>query len=310
MRDYCELLKDLSASLVSFDKKWKNKLTEHSALSSYHTTKRAQRETIGTAAKLASVIDERCAALEEVIKELRKEVNRYYPSRGVGKTPKHNRADRLKDEFKSARSPVKNLEEKLKQLENKETTAKDAVRQTGIAYENIQYGPPTSESKSDRAKKKYDEKQRELDSIQKQIDQTQSELQKAKLVYREQANIIFEKCQFIERKRLELIRSTLIKFIETIHSDDSLDKVDEIYSDTISKITKEQNTAADLQFWAKTYGIDLSSALPIVNETSATAITQSPEAAEVQTTSEATISKPKVKPTKNSDELTTPTSTT
>ena len=265
MQDYHNLLQDYNTSLLSFAKRWKTTLNEQSALASYHTTKRAQRQTIGTSDQLASSVETRYKAIEDLIKELRKEVHRFYVNRSVGKSAKHNRSDSLKEAFKTARAPVKTLSDKLDQLQSKEEKARDALHEAKVECEKIQYGPPTSEKKVDHAKRKQEEKQKEFDSIKTKIDQTKIELKQANANYRQQAMPIFEQCQVIEEKRLNLIRQTLIQFLQVIHPDDYSTKIDAIYDDVQEKIEKEQNTTTDLKFWAKTYGVNRLS--PSVNTT-------------------------------------------
>lgn len=290
MNDYRDLLKDHSAHLVELSQKWQSKLKEQSALASYNTTKRAQRQTITTSDTHAQVVDARCEAIANLIKELRKEVDQFYPSRGIGKTPKHNRADALKGEFQRARAPVNDAEEKLEGLQSKEKEAIEALRKAEIAYEEIQYGAPTSEKKSDRAKKKQEEKKQDLESIRKRIRDTQVELDKAKILYREQAKLIFEKCQKIEQKRLDLIRSTLIKFLQTVHPDSYSSKIESIYTEVRSMIETQQNTEADLNFWARTYGAQCPSSTTTesANTVTETAVSVTPKPKETSTDSTTT----------------------
>jgi hypothetical protein len=266
MENYYELLQDISNRLMSYSKKWKSKLKHQSSLSSYHTTKRAQLQTVRSPEKLAQHIQTHCNAIQRVITAYKQQVNKMYPSERFSTVHKHYRSDEMERSFKNAYSHLRRVSDKLKSLREREKKAEDALRDANIQYQNLELNETTSKSKLSRAHDDQENKQRELQNIKDKITRTEEEYSQEREIYREKATEIYQQCRVLEQERLDQIRETLLKFIEAIHSPEYSTEQDAIYENLLSNIKSQQDTRTDLDFWAEAYRVSVP-AKPISSET-------------------------------------------
>ena len=251
MQECHDLFDSQGNAHLAYAKRWKSKLKQQSTLSSYHTTKRAQLQTVvNTHQKHAEVISSQCQAMQQVISDFSEQVDRLYPS------GKHIRAQEMKLAYKTARAPLQLAEDKLKSLQNKEERAAGALHDANVQCENLQFDAPDNASKQSRAQENQKERQNALKFAQDNVVQAKGDLAEEKIVYRQKAQEIFQLCQSLEEKRFDLIRETLIAFARAVHSSDYTNELDSIYDGLVSKIEKEQNSVEDLKFWSRTYGVD------------------------------------------------------
>jgi hypothetical protein len=257
MQDYHDLLQDFIHRLISYSTKWKSKLKHQSTLSSYHTTKRAQFQTIRSPEKLAQIIQTRCDAIQQVIATYKKQVDKMYPSERFGTVRKHYRADTMKKSFKNAHSYLSKISDELDKLREKEKKAQEALREAKIQCQNLELNETTSKSKLIRAHDNEDDKQRELQSIKDKIAGAEQEYNRQQELYREKATEIYQQCRELEQERLDQIRQTLIKFTQAIHTSEYSNEQNAIYDDLLTSIKSEQDTLGDLEFWAQTYHVNI-----------------------------------------------------
>ncbi|CAF4637788.1 unnamed protein product [Rotaria sp. Silwood2] len=95
MQDYNELLQEHSDNLNSYSKKWKSKIKQQSSISSYHTTKLAQRETVSAPKRFAEVLQNQYDAILKVTTTYRTQIERMYPNERLGTTHKHHRTQAM-----------------------------------------------------------------------------------------------------------------------------------------------------------------------------------------------------------------------
>jgi hypothetical protein len=255
MQDYCDLFRAHIDNLRTHHKKWKSKLSQQAIISSYHTTKRAQNQTIRPAEKLARSIETLCDAIQTVINEYSKQVDKMYPSGKLRTTHKHYQTEVMKQRFKAAQSSLCKVTDKLKRLHEQEETARADLHKANILCQNYGLDSTTSPSKVTRANQTQKKADDVLVAIKVNIAEAEDEYETEKTTYRKKATELFEKCQGYEEERIKQIRATLISFIQTIHSSDYSAVHDIIYEELLSKIENEQSTSDDLQFWAQTYGV-------------------------------------------------------
>jgi len=269
MQNYCELLQDISNRLTSYSNKWKSKLKHQSSLSSYHTTKRAQLQVVRSPEKLAQLIQTRCDAIQKVITAYKKEVNRMYPSERFTTIRKHYRSNEMERSFKNAYSYLRRVSDRLENLREREKKAEDALREAKIQCQNLELNETTSKNKLSRANDNQENKQRELQSIKENIIRTEEEYNQERETYREKATEIYQRCRVLEQERLDQIRDTLLQFIQAIHPSEYSTEQDAIYENLLSNIDSQQDTLADLDFWAQTYRVSvLAKPVPLdTNET-------------------------------------------
>jgi hypothetical protein len=257
MQEYCDLLQDINHRLTSYSNKWKSKLKHQPPLSSYHTTKRAQLQTVLSPEKLAELIRTRCDAIQQVIATYKKQVNKMYSSERFGTTHKHYRTDLMKKLFKNANSSLIKISEKLEKLRKQEKEAQTALLDARIQCQNLELNETTSKSKLSRANDHQENKQRELQDIQEKITRTELEYDREQETYREKATEIYQQCRELEEERLNQIREALLKFIQAVYPSEYSTQQDAIYGDLLSNIKSQQDTLIDLDFWAQTYHVNI-----------------------------------------------------
>ncbi|CAF3081486.1 unnamed protein product [Rotaria sp. Silwood2] len=255
MQDYNELLQEHSDNLNSYSKKWKSKIKQQSSISSYHTTKLAQRETVSAPKRFAEVLQNQYDAILKVTTTYRTQIERMYPNERLGTTHKHHRTEAMKNLFKEARSALCKLSSKLEKLHEQEKKAQHALHDADVQCENLSFDSTASKTKISNAKDNQSKRQDKLDKIKQEIERTEEEYNHEYENYRTQAMDIYEKCRTLEKERLDLLGDTLIKFNEAAFSSNYLDEQDEIYENLMLKIKVERNSLEDLNFWAKTYHV-------------------------------------------------------
>jgi hypothetical protein len=257
MQDYYDLLQDFIHRLTSYSNKWKSKLKHQSSLSSYHTTKRAQIQTVRSPEKLAQLLQARCDAIQPVISKYKKQVEKMYPSERLSTVRKHYRTDVMKKLFKNAHSPLIKLSEKLEKLHEQEKRAQKALLDAKIQCQNLGLDETTSKNKLTRANDHQETKQSELQAIQDKIARIEKEYNQERETYLEKATEIYQQCRELEQERLDQIRQTLIEFTQATNSSEYSSEQDAIYEDLLLKIKTEQDTLVDLDFWAQTYHVNI-----------------------------------------------------
>ncbi|CAF0870658.1 unnamed protein product [Rotaria sordida] len=255
MEDYNDLLQEYIDSLTSYSRKWKSKIKHQSALSSYNTTKLAQRETVSTPKQYAELLQIQYSAILKMIATYRTQVERIYPNERIGTTHKHYRTETMKNLFKAARSTLYKLSDKLEKLHEQETKAQHALHDANIQCENLSLDPTASKTKISNAKENQIKRQDKFDEIKREIVRIEEEYNQEYETYRTKAIDIYEKCRIFEQERLDLIGETLIKFNEVAFSSKYLTEQNEIYENLMLKLKTQRNSLEDLDFWAQTYGV-------------------------------------------------------
>lgn len=279
MRDYRELLKNQIENLTAFSTRWKSKINHQSTLASYNTTKLSQIEMITSPIKAAQLIQKRCDAITQVISSFRQQIDRIYPGERLGTVHKHYRHDSVKKQFKDARAPVnKAMKTRDETRETKEKADKSLLN-ARIKCQDLELEPTPSKSAMTKATDHLDKKQREFKEADEQLNDAEEKLHREEKIYADKAMKIYETCRGYEAERLDLIRTTLIEFLHAIHSTEYSSEQDELYTKLLTKIESQQNTQADLDFWAEIYHVIDPLPRPTSTETIAT------------TTSESTMSK-------------------
>ncbi|CAF1561302.1 unnamed protein product [Rotaria sp. Silwood1] len=255
MENYLELLQEFIDSLYSYSKKWRTKINQQSSVSSYHTTKLAQRDTVSTPKRRAEILQKQYDAILKVITTYRTQVDRMYPNDRVGTTRKHHRTEAMKNLFKEASSALCKLSSKLEKLHEQEKKAKDTLHNANVQCENLSFEPTASKTKISAAKDNQSKRQDKLDEIQREIERTEEEYNQEYENYRSKAMNIYEKCRALEKERLDLLGETLIQFNNAAFSSEYSNEEHEIYEDLMLKLKVERDSLKDLDFWAKTYHV-------------------------------------------------------
>lgn len=257
MKAYHDLHQNDARKRTSLSQKWKGKFHHPSRLPFYPSTENALIKSVEICDEFVLVIEARCKAIQTVIDDLERQIGRMYPKRGLGKTPKHHRTDKIREAFETAFAPLKKAMDEVEQLRKKEKQAQEALHEAKVLQERLQFDINASRNQSDRAQKKVNDRQIDLDDIQRRLNQARIAVDQAETVYRVQATGLFEQCQELEGERLDLIRQALIQFIDTIKSSENPVQVNTILDQIRLAIEQEQNTLADLEHWADAHGIDL-----------------------------------------------------
>ena len=256
MKEHQTLLEESAKLHTNLAKKCKSKIKGQPAISSYNTTRRAQLQTIRTSEKIVPHIETRCTAIKQVITDFQRQVDRIYTNRSLGRSPRHNRTEELKNSFKSARSTVKRLAEELEASRGEAKRAADEFQQAAVDVEKAQYSKSSSKSKLAKAEGHLTSARIALTVSNDTVARTEEQLEREQDIYRERAMEIFEKCQTYEQERLDLIRETLIKFVQAMHSSEYSEMIDDIFENLLDDIKNKQSTSDDLRFWAEAYGAD------------------------------------------------------
>ena len=255
MGDYNNLLKSHIDQLNEYSKKWRVKLENRSPVASYNTTKSVQIKTVSSPEKHAELIDVRCEAIQKVINNYKRQVDRMYPKGRLALTPKHYRSEEMEKLFKDAYSDRQKVADKLRGLRNDKKNIEEAIRETEAKLENLKLDETTGKNELFKAQNRLEKKESKLETTQKRIDRTEGEYEQAKLTYRKRATEIYQQCRKLEDERLDQIRKTLIAFSRAIHTTEYSNGQNEMYNSLVSAIQSEQNIRDDLDFWAKEYHV-------------------------------------------------------
>jgi archaellum component FlaC len=257
MQDYCKIQRKHAHCLTSYSNEWKSKLKQQSSLSSYHTTKRAQLQTVRSPDKLAQLILSRCEAIEQVIASYSRQVERMYPGELLGTVHKHYRTDSMKKAFKTARAALSKLSDELETLHKQERKAQADLHDADVQCENLSFDSTASKNKLSRAKDNQEKKQHQLEDIKDEITRLEQEYDREQENYLQKARAIYYQCRELEKERLDQIQETLIKFSQAAHTSEYSAGQDAIFDDLIAKIKTEQDSTEDLDFWAQTYHVEI-----------------------------------------------------
>ena len=257
MQEYCDLLKNFIESLTSYSNRWKSNIKHQSTISSYNTTKQSQLETVSSSVKLAQLIQTRCDAIDQVISSYRKQINRLYPSERFGTVHKHYRTDSLRKKFKDAHAPVSKASKLVDETREEKKKADKSLLDARIECQNLELDETSSKSKLSKANDRMEKKQRELQTIDEKLTRAQDDLHLEEKIYYDKALEIYEKCREYEAERLNLIRQTLIEYLHAIYSTEYASNQDTIYEKLLATIESQQDTQADLDFWAEVYHVSL-----------------------------------------------------
>lgn len=255
MTDYRNLEQTRANRLTSFSKKWKSRFNQQSPIGSYRTTKAMQVKSTEISDQRVPKIGARCEAIQTVIDGFTRQVDQIYPPRGAGRTPKHYRVAEIRQAFETAYAPVKKEMEKLERVQKQQKHADDALHEAKVSLEKLQFDPTASPKKSDHAQYKVNDKQFDCDEIQRRLTEAVTDVEEAQAVYRVEAVAIFDQCQQLEEQRLNLIRKTVMQFLQAIRSTETPAEVHSIGEELVSAIEGEQNIPVDLQEWAQSHGI-------------------------------------------------------
>jgi hypothetical protein len=160
--------------------------------------------------------------------------------------------------FKNAYSYLRRVSDKLEKLREQEKKAQDALRDAKMQCQNLELNEMTSKSKQTRANDHLEKKESEIQAIIDKIARTEEEYNQEREIYRKKATEIYKQCRELEKERLDQIQNILIQFIEAIHSSEYSNEQDALYEDLLSNIKSQQDTLVDLDFWARTYRVHVS----------------------------------------------------
>ena len=255
MQGYAELLQHLINAHNTHSTKWTSKIRHQSTLSSYHTTKRAQMQTIASSDNLVQLFESRRQAIEEVIKSYQKKIDRMYPKVSRSFTRKHHRSDRMERLFNDEYSDLSKADHKLQSLRGNETKLRQIIRQTEVNIQNLSEQNPVNESQISKANTRLERKQRKLVTIQASITQAENDYRQAQDIYRQNVTNIYLQCRTLEEERLNDIRQVQMEFVGAMHSSEHAEQQSQMYEKLLTTIELDQSTQSDLDFWAKTYGV-------------------------------------------------------
>lgn len=256
LEDYCEIDRYRAQNLLSFSQKWIRYFKNQPMISSYHTTKRAQLDTIRIARNLASVDNNRCNALQTAIENYRRLIAKTYMRTRFGRRYEHCRYREFKNLFKHAHISVIREKIEIKKLHEKIHHIEQNLMNTNNNFEKMADNQTMNGKKLMSISNIQSKYETELKRLKAKLVNAQEIYVNSKEVYRRKAKTIFLQCQQIEHQRLEQIREILLAFIQTMHIQNYVSDIEQIYNDLISSITMQQNSLEDLSFWAKTYGVD------------------------------------------------------
>ena len=255
MQEYNTLLKTFIESLNSYSNKWKSKLKHQSTISSYNTTKQSQMQLLSSPVKFGDLTQTRCDAIDQVISYFRKQIDRLYPGERFGTVHKHYRTDSMKKKFKDAHAPVVKASKLLDEVREEKKKVEKSLREAQIEQQNLELDETTSKSKLIKVNERIERKQRESREVEEKLTEAEEDLRQKEKIYRDKAMEIYERCREYEGERLNLIRETSIQFIYAVHSNEYSSDLDAMYGELLATIEAQQDTRADLDFWAATYHV-------------------------------------------------------
>ncbi|CAF1211594.1 unnamed protein product [Rotaria sordida] len=256
MEDYCEIDRNHAQNLLSFSRKWIKHFKNQPMISSYHTTKHAQVDTIHIARHFARIGDNRCNALQAIINKYRKLIDETYTRVHFGHRYEHCRYREFKKLFKRAHMSVVNAKTNLDKLHDRIHRIEQILLNVDKDFEKVANNEVVNEKKLMNKSITHSKYEIELKRLETKMKNVEEIYVNTKETYRKKAKEIFSQCQEIEKQRLEQIREILLVFIQTMHIRNNVSEIEKIYDELISNITTQQNSLEDLVFWANTYGID------------------------------------------------------
>ncbi|CAF4067485.1 unnamed protein product [Rotaria sp. Silwood2] len=256
MGGYCKIDRTRAQALLLFSQNWTKHVKNQPRISSYHTTKCAQLDTISIAKHLARADDNRCDALETVINNYRTRVDETYIRVNFGRRFEHCRFREFKKLFKDAHASVTESEKNLDKLRDRVYQEEQALLNAKIATEKVIHDETSTERKRLNKSNAQTKCEIQLKRLEEKVTRAEQTLTSTKQIYRERAKQIFAQCQQVEKQRLEQIREILLIFTKTMHLQKYAPEIEQIYDELISNISTHQNSLEDLAFWAKLYGIE------------------------------------------------------
>ena len=256
--DLCSLLQKIKDARTTYVHNCKSKLKQQTTISSYHTTKRAQYQVINSIKQEDDLLQVRYDAVQQVIHSLRSQLKVLYPRQKFRTERRHYRSKEMKKSFVDAQEHLVEISQQLTRVREQEQQAQTSLAKAKAAYQSLKDDESTSEQKLTQARDRRQEKRDDLKRIQNEITRVENDQAKEQEVYREKAMKIYEQCRILEQERLDLIRQTLIDFIRAYYSTEYTLKQNTIYEELLVNIESQQNTSKDLDFWAKTYKVFVS----------------------------------------------------
>ncbi|CAF1987264.1 unnamed protein product [Rotaria magnacalcarata] len=238
MQDYNNLEKKHIHNLESHSKKWNSKIQQQSPYSSYHTTKNAQLELASKPTEEAKILLVRHAAIQDVIDRYHAAVEIMYPRTLFGTSHKHYRSSAMKDLFKAAHYSLSSLSVNLTKLREQEHSIVNSSNDGSYADNN-----------SNAATTK------QLKQIRDQIAHAEKEYRREHENYCISVRDIYQQCRKLEKERLDLIKETSIEFTKVAYSSEHVNQQRRVYEELMQYLNVQQNTVADLNFWAQTYRV-------------------------------------------------------
>jgi hypothetical protein len=166
-----------------------------------------------------------------------------FPKNRFSITHQHRQAHTMKNRFEQARFPLKTALNKLAKLRKKEKKLLHAINNGTGASQNSDVDSTTNKTPN------------KLGKIRCDIAGAEGKRKEKEEKYIADATDIFKQCQQFEKERLDLMKKTLIDFIQAIHPSKHSTALVEIYDQLIFTVKNQQNSLNDLHYWATTYGI-------------------------------------------------------
>ena len=257
MKKFRRLLRKNARRRIAFSLAWQNEINKLPSLSLYHTTKRAQLDASASLERFARLVEIPRAAIEQVISESEDQLKRMYPSTYLGTVHKHYRSAILERRFRSAYSSLSTVQTALGKLRTNQKKAEDALHSAEIEYEKLHSNQKTKKNKLNSANRKQQQKRDQLVKIKADIARLEETRDKEQDKYHREATKIFEDCREIEQERLDQLQQSLVKFLQVIHTSEYSAGCSAIFDELLSKIQHEQNSLADVNFWANAYHVNI-----------------------------------------------------
>ena len=255
MQGYADLFEDLMKAHKKHSTNWKSKIRQQSTLSSYHTTKRAQIQTVASSDELVKLLEICRNAIKVVIESYQKKLDEMYPKSHLWLTRKHHRSDRMKKLFKDEYSDLAESEQKVQTLKDQQKKIQQAIDEAKENIQKLADKKSVNQDQISKAKAGLAEKEKQLQTNRTDIIEAENDYQQAQGTYRRKATEIYFQCREFEQERLNDIRDVLQKFLQAVHLTEFSQKQNQMYETLIGQIKEKQNTDADLDYWGKTYRI-------------------------------------------------------
>ncbi|CAF3251565.1 unnamed protein product, partial [Rotaria sp. Silwood2] len=200
MGGYCKIDRTRAQALLLFSQNWTKHVKNQPRISSYHTTKCAQLDTISIAKHLARADDNRCDALETVINNYRTRVDETYIRVNFGRRFEHCRFREFKKLFKDAHASVTESEKNLDKLRDRVYQEEQALLNAKIATEKVIHDETSTERKRLNKSNAQTKCEIQLKRLEEKVTRAEQTLTSTKQIYRERAKQIFAQCQQVEKQ--------------------------------------------------------------------------------------------------------------